>query len=160
MKPRADVNFSTILAALCLFMAPLILTLTPRPALAQVVVAINSAGPAVSNSGGGDASYVADEDFSGGTTSSFTAAVNTSKVTNPAPQAVYLTQRYGNFTYTIPGLTAGASYTVRLHFAEGYWDAAGKRVFDVSINGTQVLTNFDIFATAGGENIAVIEQFT
>jgi len=160
MKPRADVNFSTILAALCLFMAPLILTLTPRPALAQVVVAINSAGPAVSNSGGGDASYVADEDFSGGTASSFTAAVNTSNVTNPAPQAVYLTQRYGNFTYTIPGLTAGASYTVRLHFAEGYWDAAGKRVFDVSINGTQVLTNFDIFATAGGENIAVIEQFT
>ena len=38
-------------------------------------------------------------------------------------------------------------------------DAAGSRTFDVYINGTEVLTNFDIFATAGGENIAVVEQF-
>jgi hypothetical protein len=30
----------------------------------------------------------------------------------------------------------------------------------VSINGTTVLTNFDIVATAGGMNKAVIEQFT
>jgi hypothetical protein len=160
MKPKSRVNFSPTSASLLLSLALLILTFIPRPAVAQLVLAINSAGPAVSNSGGGDASYVADEDFSGGTASSFTAAVNTAGVTNPAPQAVYLTQRYGNFTYTIPGLTAGASYTVRLHFSEGYWSAAGKRTFDVSINGTQVLTNFDIFATAGGENIAVIEQFT
>jgi len=29
----------------------------------------------------------------------------------------------------------------------------------VSINGTQVLTNFDIFAAAGSKNRAVIEQF-
>jgi len=27
------------------------------------------------------------------------------------------------------------------------------------INGTQVLTDFDVFATAGGEDIAVVEQF-
>jgi hypothetical protein len=33
-------------------------------------------------------------------------------------------------------------------------------VFNVGINGTQVLTNFDIFATAGGKNIAIVEQFT
>jgi hypothetical protein len=49
---------------------------------------------------------------------------------------------------------------VRLHFAEEYWTAAGKRVFNVSINGSQVLTNFDIFATAGGEYKAVVEQFS
>jgi hypothetical protein len=30
----------------------------------------------------------------------------------------------------------------------------------VTINGTQVLTNFDIFAAAGAKNKAVIEQFT
>jgi beta-galactosidase len=30
----------------------------------------------------------------------------------------------------------------------------------VSINGTQVLTNFDIFASAGAKNQALIEQFT
>ena len=47
-----------------------------------------------------------------------------------------------------------------MHFAEFYWDAAGDRLANVLINGTQVLTNFDIFAAAGGENIAVVEQFT
>src|SRR6202042_2925445 len=68
--------------------------------------------------------------------------------------------RYGNFAYTIPGLTAGASYTARLDFAEEYWTAAGSRTFNVLINGTQVLTNFDIFATAGGEFKGVTESFT
>jgi hypothetical protein len=46
--------------------------------------------------------------------------INTSSVADPAPQAVYDTERYGNFTYTVPGLTPGAAYTVRLHFAEIY----------------------------------------
>jgi beta-galactosidase len=82
-------------------------------------------------------------------------------VTNPAPQSVYQNQRVGNtFTYTLPGLTPGASYTVRLHFDEFYWTQPGQRVFNVSINGTQVLTNFDIFATAGGQDIAIVEPFT
>ena len=49
---------------------------------------------------------------------------------------------------------------MRLHFAETFWTAAGQRVFNVSINGTQVLANFDIFATAGAMNKAVIRQFT
>src|SRR5260370_26729426 len=48
---------------------------------------------------------------------------------------------------------------VRLQFAETYWKAAGKRTFNVSINGNQVLTKFDIFATAGGAAIAVVKQF-
>jgi hypothetical protein len=116
-------------------------------------VQINAGGPAASP-------FVADTDFSGGSTASVTNAISTSGVTNPAPQAVYQSNRYGNFTYTIPGLTANGSYTVRLHFAEEYWTAAGKRVFNVSINGSQVLTNFDIFATAGGEYKAVVEQFS
>jgi hypothetical protein len=47
-----------------------------------------------------------------------------------------------------------------LHFAEEYWTTAGSRIFNVLIDGTQVLTNFDIFATAGGEYKAVVEQFT
>jgi beta-glucanase (GH16 family) len=112
------------------------------------------------NSGGGQAgNFVADEDYSGGSTSSTTATINTSLAANPAPQAVYQTERFGDFTYTIPNLTAGASYTVNLHFAEIYWTAAGKREFNVLINGTQVLTNFDIFAATGGENIAIVESF-
>jgi Glycosyl hydrolase family 12/Malectin domain len=111
--------------------------------------------------------FVADEDFVGGATIDHANTINTSKVTNPAPAAVYQSARVTTtpgagttFSYTIPGFTAGAMHTVRLHFCETYWTAAGKRKFNVSINGTQVLTDFDIFATAGGQNIANIQQFT
>lgn len=48
---------------------------------------------------------------------------------------------------------------MRLHFAELSWTAAGQRVFNVAINGTQVLSSFDIFATAGVQNQALTEQF-
>jgi hypothetical protein len=116
-------------------------------------VQINAGGAAVTP-------FVADTDFSGGATASVTNAIDTSAVTNPAPQAVYQSNRYGNFTYTIPGLTASSTYTVRLHFAEEYWTAAGQRTFNASINSTQVLTNFDIFATAGAVNKGVVQQFT
>ena len=113
------------------------------------------------NSGGSAASpFVADTDEVGGTiAATSTATIVTSTVTNPAPQAVYKTERYGNFVYTFGGLTTGTTYTVRLHEAEIYWSGAGQREFNVFINGTQVLTNFDIFARAGGMNTAVIEQY-
>jgi hypothetical protein len=104
--------------------------------------------------------FVADEDFSGGSTINHQNTIDTSKVTNPAPAAVYQTARVGNFTYTIGGFTAGSSHTVRLHFCETYFSTSGSRTFDVSINGTQVLANFDIENTAGGKNIANIQQFT
>ena len=104
--------------------------------------------------------FVADVDFSGGAVSSgTTTAISTAGVTNPAPAAVYQHGRKSNCTYTIPGLTAGTTYQVRLHFAEYAATAAGQRTFNVSINGTQVLTNFDIFATAGGEFKANVQQF-
>lgn len=99
-------------------------------------------------------------DVSGGKTSTKTHAVDTSGVTNPAPQAVYRAERYGNFTYTVPNLTPGISYTVRLHFAEVYWKAAGKRVFNVAINNTPVLRHFDIYAAAGSADRAIVKEFT
>jgi len=116
------------------------------------VLAISAGGPAAGN-------FAADEDFTGGTASGNGATINTAGVSNPAPQSVYQHQRFGNFIYTLPGLAPGTSYLVRLHFDEFYWPAAGRRVFNVSINGTQVLTNFDVFAAAGGQDIAIVEQF-
>jgi beta-galactosidase len=132
---------------------------TTQAASGTDIVAINSGGPAVSNSGGGDASFIADEDFSGGGTDSSANTITTAGVTNAAPMAVYQSERAGTFTYIIPGLVAGSTHTVLLHFAEFYWTAAGKRVFNVAINGTTVLSNFDIYATAGA-NKALVEQFT
>ncbi|HXU80852.1 MAG TPA: PQQ-dependent sugar dehydrogenase [Polyangia bacterium] len=112
------------------------------------------------NSGGGAVSpFAADQSFSGGNSFSASAAVSTAGVANAAPAAVYQSERYGNFSYTLGGLTAGAAYTVRLHFAEIFWTAAGQRRFNVSINGSQVLTNYDIFVAAGGALKAVVVDF-
>jgi len=120
--------------------------------VASGVVYISSGGTAVSN-------YAADQDFTNGTTASTTNAINLAGVVNPGPEAVYQSERNGVFTYTIPGLTAGTSYSVRLHFAEFYWTKAGQRIFNVSINGTPVLSNFDIIATVGAANQALVETF-
>ena len=81
-------------------------------------------------------------------------------VTNPAPQGVYQAERYGTTTYTLPNLTAGASYLVRLHFAELYWTATGKRKFNVAINGTTVLSSYDIYAATGARYKAIVREFT
>ncbi|MGA9667564.1 MAG: malectin domain-containing carbohydrate-binding protein, partial [Terracidiphilus sp.] len=73
---------------------------------------------------------------------------------------VYQNGRTGTETYTIPGMIAGSSHTVLLHFSENYWSAKAKRQFNVAINGATVLTNFDIYATAGTQYTAVVKTFT
>lgn len=117
------------------------------------VVQINAGGSAASP-------FIADTDFSGGSTANSGNTIDTSGVSNPAPRAVYQSNRYGNFTYTIPNLTPNASYTVNLHFAETYWTQAGQRVFNVIINGQTLLSNFDIIGAAGAANKAVVKQLT
>jgi fibronectin type 3 domain-containing protein len=135
---------------------------TTQPAASgSEIVAIAAGGPAESNASGGDYSFVADEDFSGGGDNSpVTATINlTQPGANAAPMGVYQHGRAGAFTYTIPGLTAGSQYSVLLHFAETYFTVAGGREFNVAINGTTVLTNLDIYDTVG-KNAALLETFT
>ncbi|MGH7204523.1 MAG: carboxypeptidase regulatory-like domain-containing protein, partial [Candidatus Levyibacteriota bacterium] len=118
----------------------------------------NSLVTAINAGGTTSDSYVSDTGFSGGSTYTASTTVDTSSVTNPAPQDVYQTVRYGNFSYTVPNLTPNSAYTLRLHFNELYWTSAGHRVFNVSVNGTQALSNYDIYQAAGGANKAVVEQ--
>jgi fibronectin type 3 domain-containing protein len=118
----------------------------------MVSYAINSGGSAVG-------SFAADAYYSGGNAGSTGAAIDVSAVTNPAPQAVYQTERWGANTYTFSSLIPTANYKVRLHFAEIFYNAPGIRAFNVFINGTQVLFNYDIFAEVG-KNKAVIKEFT
>jgi uncharacterized repeat protein (TIGR03806 family) len=107
------------------------------------------------NAGGGAAgSFAADTGFSGGTTYSTTQTV--SRI-GSVPLTVYQKERSGNFTYSVSGLTPGAPYLIELHFAEIYWTAPGQRLFNVTVNGTTVLGNYDIFLRAGGNFRAVVE---
>lgn len=113
------------------------------------------------DSGGGDVgNFIADTDFSGGNQASNFAAVDTSLISVPVPpQAVFQSERWGASTYTIGGFVPGSNHTITLYFNEIYWTHAGQRMFNVIINGKQVLTDFDIIGTSGAENKAVQEQF-
>jgi hypothetical protein len=126
---------------------------TTMPTGGNDVVAIAAGGQQIGN-------FSADMDVSGGATDSTSNPIDTSGVTDPAPQQVYQSERWGNFTYVIPSLTPGTAYKVRLHFAEIYFQQAGQRVFNVSINGQPVLPNFDIIQQAGAPNKAIVEEFT
>jgi hypothetical protein len=90
-------------------------------------------------------------------------------VTNAAPEAVYRTTRIGQtFSYTIPGYTPNSTHVVRLHMAETYFPPAGdtmgganRRLCDITINGTLVLNDYDIFVKAGNAKMkAVVEEFS
>ncbi len=126
----------------------------PVPSHKTLVKAINAGG---ATSG----TFVADTGYNQGNEYSDTSvAINTSGVINAAPQAVYQTCRWNSaFTYTISGLTAGKTYTVQLDWAELTFQGAGQREFNVAINGSQVLSNFDVYATAGYKT-ALEKQFT
>lgn len=116
---------------------------------------------AVNSGGSATGQFLADTYVAGGTVAAPTAAViDTTGVLHPAPQSVYQTERYGTFTYTFGGLMPGRSYQVRVHLVEYYWNAANARKFNVAINGTPVLANYDIFAAAGGQNKAIVREFT
>jgi hypothetical protein len=134
------------------------LTETVSVDFASVATAVHQIN---SGSAGGVTPFGADADFNTGNVFSSGSSIDLSGAANPAPLAVYQTCRWApSFSYTIPGLAGGTPYTVRPHFAELSWTAAGKRKFNVAINGTQVLSGFDIFAAAGGQNKAIVEQFT
>ena len=105
-------------------------------------------------------SFVPDPNMTDGSVNAASPTIDTTAL-NAAPAAVYQSERYASdFTYTIPVPKSRGPYTVRLHFAEIFDSAAGQRIEDIAINDKPVLTNFDIFAAAGGPNKAVVRDFT
>jgi len=82
-------------------------------------------------------------------------------IKNTDADRLYLTEHIadqdsGQFYYYLP--VAPGNYTVKLHFAEIYfgvvqWEAnsnpVGKRIFDVTVEGKEMLVDFDIAAEAG-----------
>jgi hypothetical protein len=129
---------------------------TSTAAASTDVIAINAGSSMVVGS------FIGDTDFVGGNNDAPGHAITTPTAiaSLAAPAAVYADAHQGSVTYTIPNLSATRTYTVVLHFAELFFTSANSRQFDVSINGTQVLTNFDIFAAAGNANFtAVVQSF-
>jgi len=107
----------------------------------NTVIAINAGGPDFVAADG--TSYVADQNFTGGSTFSLTDPIDGTE-----DDTLYQSERWGTFSYEIP--IADGTYDVTLQFAEIYFDQTGERVFDVQVEGDPAVTDLDIVAEAGG----------
>jgi hypothetical protein len=127
------------------------------------VFAVNAGGDAYTAADGTE--FQADANFDGGTTfvSGNAGTPADPEIANTQDDELYHTERYGSFSYDVP--IEDGEYEVTLSFTELYQGVAndggeGDRLFDASIEGQQVLDDYDIYAEAGGEHAAVQETFT
>jgi hypothetical protein len=132
----------------------------------DVIYRVNAGGDTIAASSGPD--WAGDDSslYSGGST--YDSGLSAGDIDNPtsAPSEVYPTELSSQeFSYTFSeNIQSGTSYEVRLYFAEVYWGidgsgGEGSRVFDVSAEGQQVLTDYDVYAETGGAAIATVEKF-
>jgi predicted esterase len=121
----------------------------PPPQPGTVVAAINAGGDAWLAADG--TPYVADSLYSGGS-----VQVSSHAVAGSDDDVLYNDWRYGNFAYHVP--VFDGRYTVELQFADTYNNAPGQRIFDVAIEGTTVLDDFDIIASVGVD-VATVRRF-
>ena len=77
-------------------------------------------------------------------------------VLDAAGSSVFNSERYGDMQFSIP--VANGTYSVDLHFTEMYWEENGERVFDVNLEGENVIAGLDIFQQAG-HDVAYSQSF-
>ncbi len=115
---------------------------------------INSGGAAFTSSTG--KKYSADVYYASGSVSSITSG----EIANTSDDALYRNARVGVFSYGLP--SGNGTFDVTLHFAETYWGSrvaggAGSRKFNVYLENVKRLSDYDVFAKAGGAMRAVKE---
>ncbi|QRR00777.1 CBM96 family carbohydrate-binding protein [Dyadobacter sandarakinus] len=121
-------------------------------------IRINAAGPDLNTADG--RSFIADNYYDG---SIRVSTVPEGDIAETSDDELYRTGRCSPyFDYRIP--VRNGNYRVVLHFAETWFGVAGrgpagvgKRRFHVDIEGQRRLTNYDIFARAGGPMRAIQE---
>ncbi|PAP75944.1 malectin domain-containing carbohydrate-binding protein [Rubrivirga marina] len=118
---------------------------TPQPGpqpgpTGGVVFAVNAGGGAFTAADG--TAYQADRLYTRGRTRSTNAPI-----AGTTDDALYQTARAGQFAYSVP--VPDGTYEVTFRFAEFVYDGPGQRRFDIEAEGTEVLSNVDVFAAAG-----------
>lgn len=99
-------------------------------------------------------------DFYEGAASMGNSFSTTSAIQTNTDIEIYKTERYNKtLAYAIPA-ELGKEYKITLKFAEIYFSSGNSRLFDVTVNGKLFLDNYDVFAQAGGKNIAVDTSIT
>ena len=133
-------------------------TSTPTPSATALYV--NCAGLQYLSASSG-ITWLADQAYATGSWgyTAGTAYSSTGPIANTSDPTLYETERAASgvtYIFTLPNRV----YAVTLKYAETAHTAAGQRVFNVALNGTTVLTNFDIFKDSGGQNIADDKTFS
>ena len=117
----------------------------PPPPPSANSIYINAGGPAVTVGG---INWGADQYAAGGSVYNAGGAI-----ANTTSDVIYQTERFagGNVSYNVP--VTNGTYEVQLHFAEIFFvggnGGTGKRVFNINLEGQNVLNNYDINATTG-----------
>ncbi len=122
------------------------------------ILRINSGGPEIAY---GDIIFQADQYFEGQSEAYSNPSVT--EIAGTDMDEIYLTERVTEnnnptspFSYAIP--ISNGSYTVKLYFAEIYWGVdnpemleggVGSRVFNISMEQTEIFTGYDIFKDIG-----------
>ncbi|WP_188584498.1 malectin domain-containing carbohydrate-binding protein, partial [Dyadobacter sediminis] len=107
--------------------------------------------------------FIADKYFAG--TNGTSTLASTVDILNTTNDELYRSERSSAaFNYSIP--VTNGTMNVVLHFAETWFGApgkvaggTGKRMFNVDIEGSRKLTNYDIYAKAGGAVRPILETF-
>lgn len=132
-----------------------VLACLPAAAQTQQPIRVNCGGASYTDTNG--QIWQADYGFNTGV-----ASTNTATTTGTSDPTLYRSNRYNpNAAPLIYNFAvSNGAYRVNLLFAEnaGGQQSVGARVFNVQLNGSLVLRNFDIFATVGA-NTAVVEGF-
>ncbi|KAA6438387.1 DNRLRE domain-containing protein [Dyadobacter flavalbus] len=132
----------------------------PEPSLAASPIRINAGGQAFTTAT--KKLFIADQYYAG---LDRTSSIASGDILNTSNDVLYRSARCSpSFSYNIP--VPNGEVSVYLHFAETYYGAPGKkggkgsRQFHVNMEGSRKLTNYDIFAKAGGAMLATAETFT
>ncbi len=122
---------------------------------------INCGGPTVID---GDITWVSSSGYvTGGTDYTFSTSsvdTTTNNIGEPVPPfAVYQKCRHQSpHTYSFPSVPNG-EYKVRIHWTDQV-TSSGLRQIDYDIEGVRVLEDWDIYAEAGGQFVAIDNEFT
>lgn len=127
-------------------------TITVVPSPYEIVFPVNMGGSAGSTTRGW---FYADKYPDFGSARASTTAL----ISGTPDQLLYQSERYstnGELHFSFD--SGNGEYLVILHFAEIYWTQVGQRVFDVSLEGKKVLSNYDIVKKVGPLT-ATLESF-
>ncbi|NEU08805.1 hypothetical protein GZH53_10820 [Flavihumibacter sp. R14] len=105
-----------------------------------VVFAVNAGGSLFKASNG--ITYSADKNYSGGNTFRTSDAIS-----NTSDDILYQSERFGNFSYSIP--VSNGTYEITFRMAEIFHNGLGERRFDILVENNAIVSNLDLFAVAG-----------